>query len=833
MPNNKNANKMKYLPVYFLLFVVAGLPGTRLPCAASQGQEPIICKSTIIRNIHDLEKIQNCTIIAGHVKLVKFELTPQMLASLPSLRLEEITDYLLVYRVHGLDSLERIFPKLLVIRGVRLLYEKYSLVLFENRNLENIGLVSLLRVLRGSIRIESNPSLCFAHTINWVTILGNHTKEFHYVLKNNKPPNYCPLCYGPNQEHHQQCWSLGKPQRQILGEYNGNQCSADCPSQKCNKKGKCCSGRCLTSCSDDNCGYCTSLISGKKCVKDCIPPRARAFGRQCVLDCSQYGLLRLGVHCVEKCPKMYETIVQNGKPRSCSLSCNGNFTIKSSEDLEGFADCTTLQGSLTLELTDFKNTNIEDLDKAFGNLSEITGYLKITRSPSLVSLHFLRNLHTIGGKFLIDNLYALYVVDNHYLEDLWNTNQRVAISKGRIYFHLNARLCYEKIAQLGQQLKESNISIADVSRNSNGELLSCDNVISELKVTTEAINANEARIVIDFLPPEALVPLIGYVYFYREAPKRNISKYNRHGCGQDSWFMDTTSSKQRRHVLRHLKPYTQYAYFVKTLTITSYHYHVDATSEIQYFRTAPGRPGPLAKIYYRPVSPTEIEIHWWPPRNPNGIISKYLLKYDVAEENHTSVAIPNKLFGNADNCHCPKMDAELSGPTPLDKDYYHPEKIVYDEGLSNFIYVSKPKNLSRVVKTEDPKEYFLRIQEEQMNNSKKEQDDRKEDFEITTLPTLCNTSHPSTSFKQENNCVEREELAYDHEIAGDRHSFTLTGLQPLTMYRVALRACVDGLANGCGPETILWAETVSKRLGAILESLKLTTSSGDMNKLFR
>lgn len=146
-------------------------------------KDPIICKSITVRSVGDLQQIRNCTIIAGHVKLALMEFSPESLDSLKPLAVEEITEYLLIYRVNGLDSLERIFPKLMIIRGIRLVYDQYALVLHENRHLENIGLVSLLRVLRGSIRIESNPSLCYTHTINWVSILGNSTKKYHYVLK--------------------------------------------------------------------------------------------------------------------------------------------------------------------------------------------------------------------------------------------------------------------------------------------------------------------------------------------------------------------------------------------------------------------------------------------------------------------------------------------------------------------------------------------------------------------------------------------------------------------------------------------------------------------------
>lgn len=70
--------------------------------------------------------------------------------------------------------------------------------------------------------------------------------------------------------------------------------------------------------------------------------------------------------------------------------------------------------------------------------------------------------------------YSLYVVDNYHLEDLWQ--QKVAILKGRVFFHLNSRLCYEKILQLQPQLKDTsvgNITISDASRHSNGERVIC------------------------------------------------------------------------------------------------------------------------------------------------------------------------------------------------------------------------------------------------------------------------------------------------------------------------------------------------------------------------
>lgn len=179
--------KQKYLFWLILLFILCLLSNT-VPSMAKRKDafNEIICKSATIRSLEDVNALQNCTVIVGHVHIVQMTLSSTQLDEIKASNIEEITEYLLVYRVEGLDSLERLFPKLIVIRGVELLYDQYALIVLENRDLQNIGLISLLRVLKGSIRVESNPSLCFTHTINWVTILGNNTKQYYYVMKVSK-----------------------------------------------------------------------------------------------------------------------------------------------------------------------------------------------------------------------------------------------------------------------------------------------------------------------------------------------------------------------------------------------------------------------------------------------------------------------------------------------------------------------------------------------------------------------------------------------------------------------------------------------------------------------
>lgn len=60
------------------------------------------------------------------------------------------------------------------------------------------------------------------------------------------------------------------------------------------------------------------------------------------------------MECVEKCPKHYQELKKNNKI-ICTLNCTGNFVVRELEDLEGFKDCSIINGSLTLELYQLKS----------------------------------------------------------------------------------------------------------------------------------------------------------------------------------------------------------------------------------------------------------------------------------------------------------------------------------------------------------------------------------------------------------------------------------------------------------------------------------------------
>lgn len=138
-----------------------------------------------LRRISDFTKLRNCSLIVGHVRIANLHVASRANLTLLRSEVTEITDYLMIYRCTGLLTLELIFPKLRLIRGLALLFDQYALTVYENRNLKELGLVELLRVQDGFIRIESNPMLCFAETVDWIYLLGNSTKQ-HFSIKVSK-----------------------------------------------------------------------------------------------------------------------------------------------------------------------------------------------------------------------------------------------------------------------------------------------------------------------------------------------------------------------------------------------------------------------------------------------------------------------------------------------------------------------------------------------------------------------------------------------------------------------------------------------------------------------
>ncbi|KAG7251262.1 hypothetical protein CRUP_024066 [Coryphaenoides rupestris] len=161
-----------------------------------------------------------------------FKTKPEDFRGLSFPRLHVVTDYLLLFRVYGMESLSDLFPNLTVIRGNNLFFN-YALVLFEMLQLREIGLHSLMNITRGAVRIEKNPDLCYLSTLDWAKILD--TVEDNYIVSNKNDRECGDVCPGAakgkttcqtttiNGHFSERCWTQKHCQRSktLLTTVNG------------------------------------------------------------------------------------------------------------------------------------------------------------------------------------------------------------------------------------------------------------------------------------------------------------------------------------------------------------------------------------------------------------------------------------------------------------------------------------------------------------------------------------------------------------------------------------------------------------------------------------
>lgn len=101
-----------------------------------------ICPSTDIRSqISNLSKLEGCKIIFGYLKIVLIDVnaTVSDYDKYVFPELVEITEYLLMYNVHNLTSIAKLFPNLRVIRGKQLIRD-YSLIIFDLPHIQEVSI---------------------------------------------------------------------------------------------------------------------------------------------------------------------------------------------------------------------------------------------------------------------------------------------------------------------------------------------------------------------------------------------------------------------------------------------------------------------------------------------------------------------------------------------------------------------------------------------------------------------------------------------------------------------------------------------------------------------
>lgn len=706
---------------------------------------PVVCKSMDIRNnISSFDVLENCTVVEGFVQILLLDnVTEAEFKTISFPRLTEITDYLLLYRVTALRSVGQLFPNLAVIRGQTKMFE-YSLIIYEMANLQDIGLHNLREISSGLVRVDKNPSLCFVHSIDWSAIvLDKHGEHF---MKNIRSEEECPLC--PSAEDSALMNGVAVTQCPGGRCWNREHCQRICPpacNNSCDSKGNCCAPNCI-GCVDDEptCLVCRNVVAmlGRGCMDKCPDDTYMYLNRRCVTksECIamprplQFTTGKSMTH--DKYHKVLTTKDSHGNTiRKCVLECPADHTatdnecvkceagrchkecpgividsLSTAQELRG---CTHINGSLEIQIRGGKNI-VSKLDESLSMIEVIDGYLKVVRSFPLISLNFFKKLRHIRGNVLDNKKFVIFVLDNQNLQELWDwTNRTLRIDQGKLFFHFNPRLCRDKIRTLQLKTNLPDYTEIDVASNSNGDKIACN--ITDLNVTAEP---SRKAIVLKWDPfvMKDHRKLLNYVVYSIEAPHQNITMFDgRDACSGESWRVEDVAVVEGKvtHLLSNLKPYTQYAFYVRTYTIASE--DSGAQSAIHYVRTAPGKP---TKPVGLKISATNHSFHvtWKPPILPNGEISHYVVTLTSVDEKVDKLrdfcsaktkpivhiqptTIAPRIGGDNKTCVCSPDTLSPSKSSVHRNATTAEDQINFEDYLYDFVYIKREESPQHLRKT--------------------------------------------------------------------------------------------------------------------------------------
>lgn len=346
--------------------------------------------------------------------------------------------------------------------------------------------------------------------------------------------------------------------------------------------------------------------------------------------------------CIENCPPGYE-FTQNKRgcqpcnKGKCRKICAG-LNVENIAAAQTLRSCTYIKGSLEITIKNGKHKIIaEELEDSLSSIEEIEGYLKIVRSFPLVNLNFLKNLTVIHGSLSLDsNKYALVVLDNQNLQELWDwsTKTQFKILKGRIFFHYNPKLCLSHIEKLITIIHHENITNSEVAQESNGDKFACNATDINIYVNEKYSNAIQFAIPPPTYENSRPPALLRYVLYYVKAADKNVTIFDAPDeCGDNGWqTKDISVSDSEGHpgpygngtiimLVTRLEPNTQYAFYVKTYTVES----IGGQSTIQYVKTLPSQPSALMSLQGYSNSSSKIVVHWEPPKKPNGKLTEYVV----------------------------------------------------------------------------------------------------------------------------------------------------------------------------------------------------------------
>ncbi|XP_067089984.1 insulin-like growth factor 1a receptor [Osmerus mordax] len=789
-----------------------------------------ICGPSIdIRNdINELKRLDNCTVVEGYLQILLISdktnnLNQEHFRTLSFPKLRVITGYLLLFRVSGLDSLSTLFPNLNVIRG-RTLFYNYALVIFEMTSLKDIGLYNLRNITRGAIRIEKNPELCYLDSVDWSLIMD---AEFNNFIAGNKQSKECgDLCPGI-MEDSPQCTQTSFNDNYSYRCWTSNHCQKECPAKcdrrVCTDSGECCHSQCLGSCTEpDNdmaCAACQNYFHEDRCVASCPPDTYKFEGWRCItMDlCARVHLpsdFDFVIHAGECMPECPSGFTRNETNSMFCTACDGlcdkicdSKVIDSVDAAQSLMGCTVIKGNLQINIRRGNNI-VSELESFMGLIQTVTGYVRIRHSHTLGSLSFLKSLRYIHGEELFDGMYAFSAIDNQHLQYLWDWSQHnLTVKAGSLFFRFNPKLCMSEIHKMWENTGVTKKLEADDVRN-NGDRASCESHI--LKFKSNSTMSNRIKLTWERYRPPDYRDLISFIVYFKEAPFQNITEFDgQDGCGSDSWNMVDVDLPEDKNsdpgvLLSPLKPWTQYAIFVKAITLQVDDKHIlGAKSDVVYIRTSPSQPSMPKDTRSYANSSSKLVVRWSPPLSPNGNLTFYLLRWqqqpedkELYQHNYCSKELKIPI----------RISATGLSDTEEDTKPTKPDSSGPDKGSC----CRCPKTKEEKQQEKDDRAY-RKVFENVLHNSiftpRPPERRRRELFGVANGTLARGATGNTTGL--EGNATDREPPEKEYPFMEDRtrtESMEITNLQPFTVYRIDVHACNQEVRS-CSAASFVFSRT--------------------------
>ncbi|WKY00850.1 hypothetical protein Q1695_015122 [Nippostrongylus brasiliensis] len=604
----------------------------------------------------------NCSVLEGSLVLSLIQNANVTEADFPTFHhLREITGSLLIFHVRKLSTLSRIFPNLRIIGGQNLI-QHFSLIIYQNEDLTDIGLTKLRLIRNGGVRIAENNKMCYSRYIDWKHLMAGPLNDIlvddavEIGVGEGKIQSCTDDC---DVEDESKCRRVSHSRGEQLSCWNRNVCQEDCPYDRVNgsvgpgcadSNGAKCHDQCVAGCTvpnDDRACYgCLHYNHDGTCVEKCPPHLFVYLNRRCITEaeCDSMTALRGGkdVHkpaegvCATICPEGLEEDPNNKRrcrkcAGECVRKCPGNITVDSMSKAMQLKHCSVIEGYVEVEMrVGMSTVAASQLTEVFGKITTIDGYFVVRLSPSFVNLHMFRSLTRITGRSLYRDKYAMSIFENSNLQKLFPPDNRLIIDTGSVQFQNNRMLCYSRIKELMMKLgREHELAEEDQSLSyySNGDKAICEDSSFNLTVVESAVSQTAFTLRWPALNTSDIDhrKFLGYDILYKEVewedPNLSIDD-DRSSCQDtDSWYyhfegvndnIERVNGTGPEYVTAmignsHIKPHTLYAVYVTTKMVR----HQGARNAV-----------------------SNIAVEWDPPAQPNGDISHYVVSWRAVNDEY-------------------------------------------------------------------------------------------------------------------------------------------------------------------------------------------------------